>query len=253
MRTLFSSFASTLLFVLLFLAGWSFLPQQAQAQRVAVVNTEYILKQLPKYQAVTEEIKLLSEQWEKEYEKLRSEVEEMYKEYQAERVLLSNEQRIQREEKIEAKEREAAKYRSKRFGYQGDLFKLREEKMKPIRDEVFQAVEAVAKEKRADVIFDKAGSMVMLYTNPQFEYSDLVLIRMGVTPSKNNGRQNTGNSNFNRGGSSQQQQLPNNQPGQTSQEQTDPNNEEMLRNRGESQEIQAPAGFLPPTPNQNDQ
>jgi outer membrane protein len=171
------------LFVLLAMAFLGMVaPQTSQAQRLCYVDTEYILSRMSDYKAMQEEMNQLSAQWQREYEEMVKRVEEMYKKYQAEKVLLSEDLRLRREQEIEAEEKKNAEYRRKRFGVDGDMFRMREEKVKPIMDKIFAAVEAAAKEKKFDLVVDRNSTLLFLYTNPTYNLSDAVLRRMGYTP-----------------------------------------------------------------------
>jgi len=166
--------AIIILFITLMLAASS------QAQKFAFVDTEYILNNIPAYKAAKEQLDQLSETWQKEVEVQFADVEQMYKAYQAEAVLLSDEMKRKREEGIVAKEKEAKELQKKYFGREGDLFKKRQELVKPIQDEVFNAVKELAVEGNYNAIFDTASSgLSMLYTDPKFDKSDEVLKKLG--------------------------------------------------------------------------
>lgn len=151
----------------------------ALGQRFAYIDTEYILENIPEYQAAQMELNQLSQQWQTEIEAKFSEVEQMYREYQAESVLLPDDLRRQREEQIIAREREAKELQMKRFGRQGDLFKKREELIKPLQDQIYTAIEEIATRGNYAVIFDKAGGGNMIYSDVRYDLSDEVLQRMG--------------------------------------------------------------------------
>ena len=148
-------------------------------QRFAYIDTEYILENIPEYQAAQMELNQLSQQWQAEIEAKFSEIETMYREYQAESVLLPDEMRQQREEQIIAREREAKELQMKRFGRDGDLFKKREELVKPLQDQIYTAIEEIATRGNYAVIFDKAGGGNMIYSDVRYDLSDEVLQRMG--------------------------------------------------------------------------
>ena len=149
-------------------------------QKFAFVDTEYILKNIPGYKAAQEKIDKLSEQWQKEVEDIYKEVEKMDKDYQAEKVLLSEQLRQKREDEILAKEKEARELQKKYFGSTGELFKKREELVKPIQDEVYKAIKEMAVEGNYTAIFDSAGgSATILYSDPKADKSDAVLQKLG--------------------------------------------------------------------------
>jgi outer membrane protein len=149
------------------------------AQKYAFVDTEYILNNIPNYKAAQETIDKLSTQYQSEVKGLYDEIDKMYKDYQAEKVLLTDEVKAKREEQIVAKERDAKKMQNDYFGEEGLLFKKRQELIKPIQDEVYNAVKALANEGGYAVIFDSASGPTMLYTNPRYDISDEVLTRLG--------------------------------------------------------------------------
>jgi outer membrane protein len=117
-------------------------------------------------------------------DKLYADIDKMYKDYQAEKVILSGELQKKREEEIIVKEREAKKYQQDKFGYEGELFKKRQEFIKPIQDQVYDAIQKIAKENTLDFIFDKSGDMVMLFSNSKYDKSDEVLQELGVVKTK---------------------------------------------------------------------
>lgn len=149
------------------------------AQRYAYVNTEYILNSIPAYDAAQRQLDQLSVEWQKEIETLFAEVDKMYKEYQSESVLLTEELKIKREEAIIQKEKEAKDMQKKYFGKEGELYKKREELVKPLQDEIFNAIKEIAIEGNYAVIFDSASGAMMLYTDPKYDKSDDVLEKLG--------------------------------------------------------------------------
>jgi outer membrane protein len=164
-----------LIFAGLFLATTAF----SFAQKFGYVDTDYILKNIPAYQAAQAQLDKISADWQKEIEAIYGEVDKMYKDFQAEKVLLTEEMRTKRENDIIAKEKEAKDLQKKYFGKEGDLFKKRQELVKPIQDEVFNAVKELAVEGNYSIIFDTAGSLNMLYTDPKLDRSDDVLKKLG--------------------------------------------------------------------------
>ncbi|HWR99700.1 MAG TPA: OmpH family outer membrane protein [Prolixibacteraceae bacterium] len=149
------------------------------AQKYAYVDTDYILGKLPAYVAAQEQLDKISEKYQKELETLHNELDQIYKDFQAEVVLLSNDLKRKREEQIVNKEKEYKKLQRQYFGPDGDLAKKKESLIKPVQDEVFSAIQAIAESGAYSIIFDKAGSMTMIYTNPKFDLSDQVLQKLG--------------------------------------------------------------------------
>lgn len=158
-------------------------PQAAKAQRFAYVDSDYILSQLPAYKSAQAQLDELSTKWQEEVDALYDEIDRMHKEYQAEKVLLTKEMQTKRENEIIEKERAAKKFQNEKFGYDGELFKKRQELIKPIQDKVYEAINKVAKDNGLDFIFDRSGGMTMLVSNPKYDRSDEVLSELGVVPS----------------------------------------------------------------------
>lgn len=150
-----------------------------QAQKFAFVDTDYILKSIPTYESAQEQLEIMSSDWQDEIESKYSEIEKLYKEFQAEKVLLTEEMKQAREEEIIQKEREVKELQKKYFGPEGELFKKRQELIKPIQDDIFNAIKEIAIDGNYDVIFDASGGTNMLYSDPKYDKSDLVLERLG--------------------------------------------------------------------------
>lgn len=150
------------------------------AQRTGYVDTQSIMEKIPEYTAAQDEIDRISEKWQRELESMYENIEEKYKEYQASQVLMPEDARQKEQEQIFQLEREAKEYREKKFGYNGELFSLQEEKVKPIQDEVFKSVESVARQKKYDFVFDKAGEVTWLYTNSIYDLTNDVLTELGI-------------------------------------------------------------------------
>jgi outer membrane protein len=155
------------------------------AQKFAYVDTEYILGQIPEYKAAQAELDKISVQWQKEIEAKYAEIDKMYKAYQAEQILLTDDMKKKREADIVAKEKDAKDLQKQRFGVDGELFKKRQELVKPIQDKVFNAVKAVAEKGAYSVIFDKSSELTMLYTSPKLDKSDDVLAQLGYKGGSN--------------------------------------------------------------------
>ncbi len=156
------------------------LAPSVMAQKFGYVDTEFILKKMPEYQEAQKEINKLSETWQSEIEESYKEIQGMYDELQAEDVLLTKAMREERMKEIQHKEEEVKAYHKKVFGFEGMFFLKKKELIKPVQDKVFEAVSKVAKEKRLQVIFDKSGSLVMIYTDPIHDYTDYVLEELGL-------------------------------------------------------------------------
>lgn len=149
------------------------------AQKFAYVDTDYILKQIPAYESAQDQLDALSVEWQKEIEVIYAEIDKMYKDYQAEKVLLTEDLKIKKEEEIINREKEVKELQKKRFGTDGDLYKKRQELVKPIQDDIFNAIKQMAGDGNFAVIFDSASSANMLYTDPKYDKSDEILSRLG--------------------------------------------------------------------------
>lgn len=153
----------------------------ASAQRYAYVDTEYILKNLAAYNDAQKELDRLSTQWQKEIEDRYDAIDRLYRAYQAEKVLLTEEMRKEREDEIIRRENEAKDLQRQRFGVDGDLFRKREELIQPVQEQVYNAIKEVAQGGGFSVIFDKANQSNILYADPRYDRSDRVLSRLGVS------------------------------------------------------------------------
>jgi outer membrane protein len=149
------------------------------AQKMAFIDTEYILDNIPAYKAAQNQLDQLSSQYQKELESIHAEIEQMYKDFQAESVLLSEDMKRKREDVIITKEKDYKLLQKKYFGPNGDLFKKRQGLVKPIQDDVFNAVQEISNEGSYAIIFDKAGGTTLFFTNPKFDLSDQVLQKLG--------------------------------------------------------------------------
>lgn len=153
----------------------------ALAQRFAYVDTEYILSKIPEYTAAQQELDNISVTWQKEIENKFAEIDKLYKAYQAEQILLTEEMKRKRENEIITKEKEAKELQKSRFGVDGELFSKRQELIKPIQDKIYNAIKEISVRENIAMVFDKAGTTTMLYTNPRYDKSDDVLEALGVT------------------------------------------------------------------------
>ncbi|MGE0019339.1 MAG: OmpH family outer membrane protein [Draconibacterium sp.] len=151
----------------------------ASAQKMAFIDTEYIMENIPAYKAAQNQLDQLSSQYQKELESIHAEIEQMYKDFQAESVLLSDDMKRKREDVIITKEKDYKQLQKKYFGPNGDLFKKRQGLVKPIQDDVFNAVQEISNEGSYSIVFDKAGGTTLFFTNPKFDLSDQVLQKLG--------------------------------------------------------------------------
>lgn len=149
------------------------------AQKFALVDMEYILKNVPAYERANEQLNQISKKWEGEVEALLQEVETMYKKYQSEVVFLSEAQKTKTEEAIMAKEKEASDLKKKYFGNDGELFKKRQSLMAPIQDEIYNAVKDICDQRGYQLVIDRASGGSIIYASPKIDISDEVLQKLG--------------------------------------------------------------------------
>lgn len=152
----------------------------AFSQRFGYVDTEAILEQIPDYAEAQSQLDRLTKQWQDEVQRRYDQIDQLYRAYQAEEVILKGDTKIQREQEIIDKERELKEYQKSKFGPGGDLFKKKEELVKPIQDVVYEAVVKVSDRMGLDFIFDKSNGVAMLYANPQYDRSADVLRELGI-------------------------------------------------------------------------
>ncbi len=153
----------------------------ASAQKFALVDMEYILKNIPSYEMANEQLNQVSLRWQKEVETKAKEAETLYKNYQADMVFLTDEQKKKKEEEILAKEKEATELRNLYFGPEGELYKKRQSLMKPIQDDIYNAIKKVADERGYQAIFDRASSANIIYASPRIDVSNEVLDKLGYS------------------------------------------------------------------------
>ena len=150
------------------------------AQKYAYVDSEYILDNIPEYKEAQNQLDELSQEYQQEIEGKFAEIDKMYKAFQAEVVLMPDDVKKKKEQEIQAKEKEVKDLQNQRFGKDGDLFAKREELIKPIQEKIYNAIEEISEEKNYAFVFDKAGSLTMLYVNNKFDISDDVLDAVGA-------------------------------------------------------------------------
>ena len=164
--------------ILLILAV-SFLATTTQAQKFAYVDTDYILNKIPEFNQAQDKLDALSADWQKEIENKYTDVDQMYRSYQQEQVLLTDEMKVKREEAIIKKEKSAKDLQQKYFGPEGELYIKRQELIKPIQDKIYNAIQQLAENNNYQVIFDSSSDLIMLYKNKNYDKSDKVLDLMG--------------------------------------------------------------------------
>ena len=152
----------------------------SMAQKFALVDMEYVLSNIPAYEVANNNLEQLSQRWQKEVEAVGQEAEAMYKNYQSQLPMLSDAQKKAKEAEIVAKEKEAAQIRNKYFGPEGELFQRRQALMRPIQEEVYNAVKQVSEERGYMCIFDRASSNSIIFASPRIDVSNEVLAKMGI-------------------------------------------------------------------------
>ena len=165
-----------LITVLLFLVGLT-----ANAQKFALIDMEYILKNIPAYERANEQLNQISKKWQSEVEAIALEAQTLYKNYQSEAVFLSEEQKTKKEEEIVGKEKEAQELKRKYFGPEGELYKKRESLMAPIQDEIYTAVKEISDTKGYTMVIDRASAASIIYASPKIDISNEVLVKLGYS------------------------------------------------------------------------
>ncbi|MFD2785942.1 OmpH family outer membrane protein [Hymenobacter rubripertinctus] len=160
--------------------------RSAAAQKFGYVDSEFIMGKMPAYTQAQQELNTLSTNWQQDIEGQKKDLDKLYRNYQAEEVVLTETMKKKRQDEILTKEQEIKAYSNKIFGYEGQLFKKRQELTKPVQDLVFEAIEKVAKKKQLAIVFDKAGDLTMLYTNPVHDYTEFVLEELGLASEERN-------------------------------------------------------------------
>jgi len=158
--------------------------QNSWAQKIGFVDTEYILKHVPEYTSAQRQLDDLSANWQKEVDKKYDEIDKLYKAYQAEQILLSEDMRKAKEQEIVDKEKAAKDYQKQKFGFEGELFQKRKDLVKPVQDKIYNAVQKVAEEGAFGFLFDKTSDLIMIYSSSKYNKSDDVIIKMGYKPGQ---------------------------------------------------------------------
>lgn len=152
----------------------------AQKSSVAYIDLQYILKNLPQYESANEQLQLISKRWQKEIDALQQEARVMASNYQTEQIFLSDEMRTRREKEIVEKEQQVLELQRKYFGKDGELYKKQEALIKPIQDEIYNAVQEIANERRYDVVRDRSSDPSLIYMSAKLDISDQVLQKLGA-------------------------------------------------------------------------
>lgn len=166
-----------LLFFLLFTCSMAF---NANAQKYAVIDTKYILDRMPDYKVAQQALDAIAFGWQKEIDGIQADLDRMYKNYEAEQVMLSPELQKKREDQLFMKEKELRDLQRKRFGFEGELFKKRQELIKPIQDKVYNAIQKMAVQRGYDFILDKSEGITVIFADPKLDKSEDLLRDLGV-------------------------------------------------------------------------
>lgn len=160
---------------------FTLLPLHVHAQKFALVDMEYVLKNIPAYERANEQLNQVSKKWQAEVEALNTEASTMYKNYQNEVVFLSEEQKKSKQDAIMQKEKEAADLKQKYFGPQGELFKKRESLMSPIQEEIYNAVKEISELRGYSLVLDRASDTAIIFGSPKVDISNEVLSKLGYS------------------------------------------------------------------------
>ncbi|MEP7268878.1 MAG: OmpH family outer membrane protein [Saprospiraceae bacterium] len=164
------------IFILFLAVGWTF----ASAQKIAIVDITQVLENLPEYKKAQEQLDQITATWKQEIAESRDKIKVMYNKYQAEQVLLSNDQRKTKEDDIMAKEKEVMEMQKSKFGPEGSLFMKRQELVQPIQDKVYKAIQDYATTKGLDLILDKGSSAGVIFSNPGLDKTGDILKKLGI-------------------------------------------------------------------------
>ena len=163
------------------LTTWGFCnPTMAQKFSVAYVDMQYILKNIPQYETANEQLNMISKRWQKDIDAAQNEAKVLATNYQTEQIFLSADMKERREAEILAKEQEVLELKRKYFGQDGEWYKKREALLKPIQDEIYNAIQGIADEKRYDVVKDRSADPSLIYMSGKLDISDQVLEKLGA-------------------------------------------------------------------------
>ena len=151
-----------------------------QAQRYAIIDTKYILDKMPEYKEADKKLVQISDQWQKEIDDKQGQLNQMYRNFDAEQFMLSDELKKKREDQLFNLEKEIRDLQKKRFGYEGDLFKERQRLVKPVQDKVYNAIQKMAVNRGYDFVLDKSEGITVIFADPKLEKSDDVLRELNI-------------------------------------------------------------------------
>lgn len=152
----------------------------ASAQKYAIIDTRYILDKMPEYAAAQKQLDAVAAGWQKDIDTKQSDLDRMYKAYEAEQVMLSDDLKKKRQDQLFLKEKELRELQRQRFGFEGDLFKKRQELVKPVQDKVYNTVQKMATQRGYDFVLDKSEGITVIFADPKLDKSDDVLKELGI-------------------------------------------------------------------------
>jgi outer membrane protein len=153
---------------------------QAQNQKIGFIDSEYILSNMPEYTGIDQRLRQVSQEWQQEIDRMQAEIERLKQEFQAREILFTSEQRQQKLTEIDNKIRDRERFLQSKFGPDGDYFKQQQQLLEPIQLRIVEATDKVAARDGFDFVFDRAGDFLFLYTRPQWNISNEVLLEMGI-------------------------------------------------------------------------
>ncbi len=160
--------------------GMMLLGAAANAQKYAIIDTRYILDKMPDYTQAQKQLDGIAADWQKDIDGKQTNLDKMYKEYEAEQVMLSEDLKKKREDQLFLKEKELRDLQRQRFGFEGDLFKKRQELIKPIQDKVYNAVQKISTQRGYDFVLDKSEGITIIFADPKLDKSEDVLKELGL-------------------------------------------------------------------------
>ena len=166
--------------ILLFVFAMVTIAITADAQKYAIIDTRYILEKMTDYTKAQKQLDDIAADWQKDIDARQAALDKMYKDYEAEQVMLSDELKKKREDELFMREKEVRDLQRKRFGFEGDLFKKRQELVKPMQDKVYMAIQKIAANRQYDFILDKSEGITVIFADPKLDRSEDVLRELGV-------------------------------------------------------------------------
>ena len=166
--------------ILMLALGVLFFTGALLAQKYAIIDTRYILDKMPDYKVAQQNLDVVAAGWQKDIDSRQTDLDKMYKDFESEQVMLSDELKKKREDQLFVKEKELRDLQRKRFGFEGDLFKKRQELIKPIQDKVYNAVQKMAVQRGYDFVLDKSEGITIIFPDPKLDKSEDVLKDLGV-------------------------------------------------------------------------